>query len=38
MNDAMFDTPSTNVNVMKISLEYAHEKIDIVSSVRLKAS
>jgi len=38
MNDAMFDTPSTNVNSMKISLEYAHEKIDIVSSVRLKAS
>jgi len=38
MNDAMFDTPSSNVNVMKISLEYAHEKIDIVSSVRLKAS
>jgi len=38
MNDAMFDTPSSNVNSMKISLEYAHEKIDIVSSVRLKAS
>src|SRR5450759_4770114 len=38
MVDAMFDTPSANVNKMKISLEYAHEKIDIVSSVRLKAS
>ena len=38
MNDAMFDTPSSNVNSMKISIEYAHEKIDIVSSVRLKAS
>ena len=38
MVDAMFDTPSANVNKMKISLEYAHEKIDIASSVRLKAS
>jgi len=38
MVDAMFDTPSANVKTMKISLEYAHEKIDIVSSVRLKAS
>jgi len=38
MNDAMFDTPSLNVKTMKITLEYAHEKIDIVSSVRLKAS
>lgn len=38
MVDAMFDTPSANVNKMKISLEYAHEKIDMASSVRLKAS
>jgi ATP-dependent Clp protease ATP-binding subunit ClpX len=38
MNDAMFDTPSLNVKSMKITLDYAHEKIDIVSSVRLKAS
>ena len=38
MVDAMFDTPSANVNKMKISLEYANEKIDIASSVRLKAS
>lgn len=38
MVDAMFDTPSAHVNKMKISLDYAHEKIDIASSVRLKAS
>lgn len=38
MNDAMFDTPSANVSEMKISLEYAREKIDGVNAVRLKAS
>ena len=38
MNDAMFDTPSANVSQMKISMEYAQEKIDGTSSVRLKAS
>ncbi len=38
MNDAMFDTPSNNVSKMKISLEYAQEKIDGISAVRLKAS
>jgi len=38
MNDAMFDTPSNNVTKMKISLEYAQEKIDGASAVRLKAS
>jgi len=38
MVDAMFDTPSENVSNMKISLEYAQEKIDGTISVRLKAS
>lgn len=38
MVDAMFDTPSANVKEMKISLDYAHDKIDITSAVRLKAS
>lgn len=38
MNDAMFDTPSNHVSKMKISLAYAREKIDIATSVRLKAS
>ena len=38
MVDAMFDTPSENVSQMKISLEYAREKIDGASAVRLKAS
>jgi ATP-dependent Clp protease ATP-binding subunit ClpX len=38
MNDAMFDTPSANVREMKISLEYAQEKIDGINAVRLKAS
>lgn len=38
MNDAMFDTPSANVKKMRISLDYAQEKIDGVISVRLKAS
>jgi ATP-dependent Clp protease ATP-binding subunit ClpX len=38
MNDAMFDTPSANVTKMKITLEYAQEKIDGTSAVRLKAS
>jgi ATP-dependent Clp protease ATP-binding subunit ClpX len=38
MNDAMFDTPSDNVKTMNISLEYAQEKIDGISAVRLKAS
>jgi hypothetical protein len=38
MVDAMFDTPSENVSDMKISLEYAQEKIDGASAVRLKAS
>lgn len=38
MNDAMFDTPSTKVSRMKITLEYARERIDGASAVRLKAS
>lgn len=38
MVDAMFDTPSQHVSTMKISLDYAHEKIDGASAVRLKAS
>lgn len=38
MNDAMFDTPSTKVTKMKITLEYAKERIDGASAVRLKAS
>ncbi|HAH24120.1 MAG TPA: ATP-dependent Clp protease ATP-binding subunit ClpX, partial [Prolixibacteraceae bacterium] len=38
MNDAMFDTPSNNVKKMKISLDYARERIDGATSVRLKAS
>lgn len=38
MNDAMFDTPSNNVTKVKISLDYAQEKIDGASAVRLKAS
>lgn len=38
MNDAMFDTPSTKVSKMKITLEYAKERIDGASAVRLKAS
>ena len=38
MNDAMFDAPSNNVNEMRITLEYAREKIDGNTAVRLKAS
>jgi len=38
MVDAMFDTPSDNVKDMKISLDYAQEKIDGTIAVRLKAS
>lgn len=38
MVDAMFDTPSQDVSTMKISLDYAQEKIDGASAVRLKAS
>ena len=38
MVDAMFDTPSAHVSKIKISLEYVHDKIDLASSVRLKAS
>jgi len=38
MNDAMFDTPSANVKTMTISLEYARDKIEGISAVRLKAS
>jgi ATP-dependent Clp protease ATP-binding subunit ClpX len=38
MNDAMFDSPSTNVKNMKIGLDYALEKIDGTIAVRLKAS
>jgi len=38
MNDAMFDTPSANVTTMKITLDYAQEKIDGAITVRLKAS
>lgn len=38
MNDAMFDSPSTNVKNMKIGLDYAQEKIDGTITVRLKAS
>ena len=38
MNDAMFDTPSNHVSTMKISLDYAREKIDGATSIRLKAS
>lgn len=37
MNDAMFDTPSANVTTMKITLDYAQEKIDGAIAVRLKA-
>jgi ATP-dependent Clp protease ATP-binding subunit ClpX len=38
MVDAMFDTPSENVSQMRISLDYAKEKIDGIVAVRLKAS
>jgi ATP-dependent Clp protease ATP-binding subunit ClpX len=38
MNDAMFDAPSENVKEMRITQEYAHEKIDGIIAVRLKAS
>lgn len=38
MNDAMFDAPSDNVNQMRITMEYAQEKIDGTTAVRLKAS
>ncbi len=38
MNDAMFDTPSNHVSKVKISLDYAQEKIDGIIAVRLKAS
>lgn len=38
MVDAMFDTPSDKVSKMKISLDYAQEKIDGTIAVRLKAS
>lgn len=38
MVDAMFHTPSEKVSKMKIDLNYAQEKIEGVSSVRLKAS
>lgn len=38
MNDAMFDAPSENVNQMRITLDYAQEKIDGTIAVRLKAS
>jgi ATP-dependent Clp protease ATP-binding subunit ClpX len=38
MNDAMFESPSKNLSKMVITLEYAQEKIDGISSVRLKAS
>ena len=38
MVDAMFDSPSAHVKDMKITLEYAHERIDGASAVRLKAS
>jgi hypothetical protein len=38
MVDAMFDTPSNPVSNMKISLEYAREKIDGASAIRLQAS
>ena len=38
MNDAMFDTPSANVTAMRITLDYAQEKIDGAITVRLKAS
>jgi len=38
MNDAMFDTPSANVTEMRITLDYAQEKIDGAITVRLKAS
>ncbi|MDP3912119.1 MAG: ATP-dependent Clp protease ATP-binding subunit ClpX [Bacteroidota bacterium] len=38
MNDAMFDSPSTNVKNMKIGFDYAQEKIDGTIAVRLKAS
>lgn len=38
MNDAMFDTPSNNVSKVKISLDYAKEKINGATSIRLKAS
>ncbi len=38
MNDAMFETPSENVSEVRISREYAQEKIDGIITVRLKAS
>ena len=38
MVDAMFDTPSEKVNAITISLDYAQQKIDGASAVRLKAS
>jgi len=34
----MFDTPSANVTEMRITLDYAQEKIDGAITVRLKAS
>jgi ATP-dependent Clp protease ATP-binding subunit ClpX len=38
MNDAMFDTPSEKISAVRISLDYAQEKIDGIIAVRLKAS
>jgi ATP-dependent Clp protease ATP-binding subunit ClpX len=38
MVDAMFETPSENVKNMRISLEYAKQKLDAGSVQRLKAS
>lgn len=38
MNDAMFDAPTDNIKQMCITLDYAQEKIDGTTAVRLKAS
>ena len=38
MNDAMFDAPTDNIKQMCITMEYAQEKIDGTTAVRLKAS
>lgn len=38
MVDAMFDSPSDGIKTLRISLEYAKQKMDLASAQRLKAS
>ena len=38
MNDAMFDSPSESIESLKITFEYAQNKLDRSSINRLKAS